>query len=130
MAYKKQNFVKDQVLEAEHLNHIEDGIVENETALDNKQPKGNYLTAEQANETYQPKGEYQPKGNYVTKETADQTYQPKGSYLTEHQKLKTINGQSVVGEGNIEIKTDLPTEEWTFTLEDDSTVTKKVVVAE
>lgn len=29
--------------------------------------------------------------------------QPKGEYLTEHQKLKTINGQSLVGEGNIEI---------------------------
>lgn len=30
--------------------------------------------------------------------------QPKGDYLTEHQTLKTINGQNLVGEGNIEIK--------------------------
>lgn len=29
--------------------------------------------------------------------------QPKGDYLTEHQKIKTINGQSLVGEGNIKI---------------------------
>lgn len=29
--------------------------------------------------------------------------QPAGDYLTEHQKLKTVNGQSLVGEGNIEI---------------------------
>lgn len=29
--------------------------------------------------------------------------QPKGNYLTEHQKIKTINGVSLVGEGNIEI---------------------------
>lgn len=31
--------------------------------------------------------------------------QPKGNYLTEHQKLKTINGQEIVGEGNIVIST-------------------------
>lgn len=30
-------------------------------------------------------------------------YQPKGNYLTEHQKIKTINGQSLTGEGNIMI---------------------------
>lgn len=29
--------------------------------------------------------------------------QPKGNYLTEHQKLKTINGQSLVGDGDVEI---------------------------
>lgn len=29
--------------------------------------------------------------------------QPKGDYLTQHQKLKTINGQSLVGEGDIVI---------------------------
>lgn len=29
--------------------------------------------------------------------------QPAGNYLTEHQKLKTINGQSLVGEGNINV---------------------------
>lgn len=68
MAYKKQNFVKDQVLEAEHLNHIEAGIEANEKALAEKQPKGNYLT--------------------------------------EHQQLKTINGQSIVGVGNLEIAAD------------------------
>ena len=67
MAYEKQNFVKDQVLEAEHLNHIEDGIATIETELENKQPKGNYLT--------------------------------------EHQPIKTINGQSLIGEGDIELKT-------------------------
>lgn len=66
MAYEKQNFVKDQVLEAEHLNHMEEGIAANEQALENKQPKGNYLT--------------------------------------EHQKLKTINGKSLVGEGDLTIE--------------------------
>lgn len=33
MAYKKQNFVDGQVLEAEHLNHIETGIVDLENLL-------------------------------------------------------------------------------------------------
>lgn len=39
----------------------------------------------------------------LSKSEAENTYQPKGDYLTEHQKLKTINGQSLIGEGNIEI---------------------------
>lgn len=34
MAYEKQNFVKGQVLEAEHLNHIEDGIEAVESKVD------------------------------------------------------------------------------------------------
>lgn len=38
-----------------------------------------------------------------TEKELKEGYQPKGDYLTEHQKLKTINGQSLVGEGNIEI---------------------------
>lgn len=65
MAYTKQNFSDGQTLKAEHLNKMEQGIVDNETELKNKQPKGDYLT--------------------------------------EHQNIKTINGQSLVGEGNIEI---------------------------
>lgn len=67
MSYNKQNFYTNQKLKAEHLNNIEAGIVANEVAIAEKQPKG--------------------------------------SYLTEHQKIKTVNGQSLVGEGNIEIKT-------------------------
>ena len=39
----------------------------------------------------------------LSKSEAEKTYQPKGDYITEHQKLKTINGQSLIGEGNIEI---------------------------
>ena len=41
--------------------------------------------------------------DYVKKTVAEETYQKKGDYLTEYQKLKTINGQSIVGEGDIEI---------------------------
>ena len=36
MAYEKQNFQSGQILEASQLNHIEDGIVANETALEDK----------------------------------------------------------------------------------------------
>lgn len=39
----------------------------------------------------------------VNNETALVGKQPAGNYLTEHQTLKTINGQSLIGEGNIEI---------------------------
>lgn len=113
-----------------------------------------YLTKDNAEQTYQPKGDYalkseiptipvqsvngktgavqlsaadvgaQPTGDYalkseiptvpvqsvngktgaVTLGAADVGAQPKGDYLTEHQKLKTINGQSLVGEGNIEVQ--------------------------
>ena len=39
----------------------------------------------------------------VANEKELENKQPKGNYLAEHQKLKTINGQSLVGDGNIEI---------------------------
>lgn len=44
-----------------------------------------------------------PLGDYLKKNDAQTTYQPKGNYLTEHQHIKTINGQTIVGDGNIEI---------------------------
>lgn len=43
---------------------------------------------------------------YLTETEAEGLYQPKGQYLTEHQTLKTINGQSIVGSGNITIAGD------------------------
>jgi len=73
-----------------------------------------YLTKDEADETYQPIGDYltkasgdtlyQSKGDYLTKDEADETYQPIGNYLTEHQPLKTINNQSLIGTGNIQIE--------------------------
>ena len=33
MSYKKQNFINNQMLTADHLNHIEDGIYENSSAI-------------------------------------------------------------------------------------------------
>ena len=39
MSYKKQDFVPKQKLSADHLNNIEDGIVNNENAINEKQDK-------------------------------------------------------------------------------------------
>lgn len=54
---------------------------------------------------------YQLKGNYATKAEipsldgyATESWVEGNGYLTEHQSLKTINGQTIVGDGNIEIK--------------------------
>lgn len=49
-------------------------------------------------------GSYPDLSEYLTEDEARNIYQPKGDYLTEYQKLKTINGQSLVGEGNIVIE--------------------------
>ena len=38
-----------------------------------------------------------------TKAQSDAKYQLKGNYLTEHQPIKTINGQSLIGNGNLDI---------------------------
>ncbi len=97
MAYKKQNFTNGQVLTAEQLTHIEDGIVELEKTVENIPDSGDvdltgYATEKWVCESYQPKGNYlttvpdgyakaediptkpedigaQPSGNYLTKET-------------------------------------------------------------
>lgn len=60
-----------------------------------------YLTKEEAEETYQPIGDYLS-GNALSGYATEQWVEDKG-YLTEHQPLKTINGQSLSGQGNIQI---------------------------
>lgn len=63
MAYIRQTFVDEEtVLKAEHLNHIEEGIVANEDAISKKQDT-----------------------------------------LKSGENIKTINGQSVLGPGNVEV---------------------------
>lgn len=58
MSYTKQNFTDGQTLTAAMLNHIESGIVQHDSELAQKQPKGDYLTKNEAAESYQPKGDY------------------------------------------------------------------------
>lgn len=113
MSYSKQNFTTGQVLTAEHLNNIEKGIVANENAIAEKQPKGDYATEGFVTDKI---AEAQLGGDgtnvdlsaYAKTEDIAKNYQPKGNYLTQHQKIKTINGQSMVGEGNIQIAASAP----------------------
>ena len=109
MAYKKQNFYTNQTLKAEHLNNIEAGIVANEAAIAEKQPLGNYATEEFVTSKISEASINGGDSNvdlsiYATKTEVADGYQPKGEYLTEHQPIKTINGQSLVGNGDIEIQ--------------------------
>ncbi len=62
MSYNKQNFKVDQILTATHLNNMENGIVNNETAIENKQ-----------------------------------------DILVSGTNIKTVNGISLLGSGNIAI---------------------------
>lgn len=96
MSYKKQNFKDGQTLTAAMLNHIEDGIANVELTPG---PQGEPGPQGPQGEP----GEAPDLSSYLIETEADNKYQPKGEYLTEHQKLKTINGQSLVGEGDIEI---------------------------
>lgn len=94
------------------------------SAFENDVP---YLTEAKAENLYQPKGNYvegvrvnngsinypasgivnlsieTPSIDAYTKSEADERFQPKGNYLTEHQPLKTVNGNSLVGSGNIDL---------------------------
>lgn len=102
---------------------------EHSTAIEGKQPKGDYLTEHQPLKTIngvslvgegdiQIGGEVGPPSSDYAQLAADveenaqaieevkealEGKQPKGEYLTEHQSLKTINGESLAGEGDIQI---------------------------
>ena len=84
------------------------------------QDLSDYITIEQANIKYQEKGQYATSNelNQVTNslDTLSQTIVNKQDVLTSGTNIKTINGQSVLGEGNIEITSELP--ENIATLED------------
>lgn len=109
MGYTKQNFKSGEKLFASQLNAMDEQIAQNEINLEGKQPKGDYPTkTEMKNAITEAQlgggdGTAPDLSGYLSKDEAQQNYQPKGEYLTEHQKLKTINGQSLIGEGNIEI---------------------------
>ena len=45
---------------------------------------------------------YTDTSNLLTQTDASALYQPKGEYLTEHQSLKTINEQSLIGTGDLD----------------------------
>ena len=79
MSYTKHNFNSGDVLMASQLNEMENQIASNETAIAGKQDTISDL----------------------------QTIRSKAnSALQEHQTIKTINGESLVGDGDITISTD------------------------
>lgn len=84
-------------------------------------------TKEHASNTYQPKGDYQPKGEYATSEELSELFKDiaaefggkqdaitdldairsgadKGATALQPESMATVNGQSLTGGGNIEIK--------------------------
>ena len=91
-----------------YITTIPDDYITN-TELENKR----YATITQLNdkldivtyntdkETFALKSDIPDVSGFITSTTADATYQPIGDYITE---IKTINGQSLVGSGNIEIQ--------------------------
>ena len=101
MGYTKQNFNAGDVLKAAQLNAMDEQIAANEIALEGKQPKGDYPTNSEVDEKIT---QSQPNLSvYLKSADADTKYQAKGNYITEHQKIKTLNGNVLVGEGNIEL---------------------------
>lgn len=79
MSYTKHNFNSGDVLMASQLNEMEDQIALNETAIAGKQDTISDLQTIRSNAS---------------------------SALQEHQHLKTINGESLAGEGDITISTE------------------------
>lgn len=79
MSYTKHNFNSGDVLMASQLNEMEDQIALNETAIAGKQDTISDLETIRSNAS---------------------------SALQEHQPLKTINGESLAGQGDITISTD------------------------
>lgn len=91
MNYTKHEFKSGDKLYASQLNEMDEQIFNLTEDVENLK--------DQEPETPDLEG-------YLKETEADEKYQPKGDYLTEHQKIKTINGQSLVGEGNVNISGD------------------------
>ena len=124
--YAKESWVEGKGYLTEHQD-ISGKLDKTEAAL-TYQPKGNYLTEETDPIWTADKGNYYTKTEVNTSlETkADKTEIPslngyateqwvgEQGYLTEHQPLKTINGETIVGNGNIEISSGEETDPvWT-----------------
>lgn len=94
--YATEQWVEDKGYLTEHQDLSEYAkTVDVNTGLDGKQDKGDYAL----------RSELPSLDGYAT----EQWVENKG-YLTEHQPLKTINGESIIGTGNIEIKGGEPEE--------------------
>lgn len=100
MSYLKQNFVDGQVLKAIHLNHIEDSIETMSEDMDNRANKSEVQN--------QIKGISDELTGMI--EDVEQYAQGKQDALVSGTNIKTINNQSLLGDGNINIEGDVTKE--------------------
>lgn len=116
MAYERQTFVNNEtVLKAEHLTHIEDGVVANEEAISSVGTTAsnaitiasNALTTAEAANTNATTANTTASEAYAIAEEANQTAQGKQNALVSGENIKTVNGESVLGSGNITIEADV-----------------------
>lgn len=97
MAYKKQLFVDGDVLTASHLNTIEQGIVTNETAIENQAAELATAAAQAATATT----DIASMKTNISTNTAN--INKKQDKLVSGTNIKTINGSSILGSGNLTI---------------------------
>ena len=82
------------------VSNIKGGGITEETDPIWNAEKGNYYTKTEVNSSLESKAD---KTEIPTVPTNVSAFTNDAGYLTEHQTLKTINGQTIVGDGNIEI---------------------------
>ena len=98
MTYQKQNFIDGEtLLDAEIFNHIEDGIVAVETAA------GNAATAASNAQEAATQAAAKADAATATANSAKSTAAAKQDKLVSGENIKTVNGQSLLGSGDIEI---------------------------
>lgn len=112
MTYTKLSLTDGTVLKAEHFNHIEDGIVGNEEAIASVNTlagnavnvASNALTTAEAANTNATSAVTTASDAYNLAEEAKTTAQGKQNTLESGVNIKTINGESILGSGNITIE--------------------------
>lgn len=87
-------------------------------------------TKQESDAKYALKTEIPSLSGYATENWVNTNYQPKGNYLTEHQPIKTINGESLVGEGNIVISGDTDLSNYYNKTEVDNIITSAITDVE
>lgn len=115
MTYTKLTLTDGTILKAEHLNHIEDGIVGNEEAIASANTlannsvniASNALTTAEAANTNAASAVTTASDAYDIAEEAKTTAQGKQNALESGVNIKTINGESLLGEGDITIEADV-----------------------
>lgn len=113
MAYQKQTFIDNQtVIKAEHFNHIEDGIVAVETVAGNAATAANEAkttatqAASKADSAETAAMQASSKADSAASAAADAqtTADAKQDKLVSGTNIKTVNGQSLLGDGDITIE--------------------------